>query len=88
MKTKSDPGRVRLSIDLDPDLRRQIKIMAAAKDLSIRDYVMQILWSALRTDESIVANQADSSWSRLSARSFARDWESEDDRVYDELPAG
>ncbi len=82
MKTKSDPGRVRLSIDLDPELRRQIKIMAAAKDLSIRDYVMQILWSALRTDESIVANQADSSWSRLSARSFGRDWESEEDRVY------
>jgi hypothetical protein len=30
-------GRVRLSIDVDPELRRRLKIAAAARDLSVGD---------------------------------------------------
>jgi hypothetical protein len=38
------PGkRTRLMIDISPELRRRIKIAAAQKDLSIREYVEDIL---------------------------------------------
>jgi predicted RNA-binding protein len=38
------PGkRPRLMIDISPELRRRIKIAAAEKDLSIREYVEDIL---------------------------------------------
>jgi|SRR5712692_5844019 len=42
------PGkRPRLMIDINPELRRRIKIAAAQKDLSIREYVEQILEEAV-----------------------------------------
>src|SRR6266581_4728818 len=45
---KGLPGkRPRLMIDISPELRRRIKIVAAQKDLSIREYVEQILEEAV-----------------------------------------
>ena len=78
------PDRARLSIDIDADLRRRIKIAAAERDLSIRDLVVSILTNALAASES-AERQA---WSALSTRSFARDWESESDQAYDALGQG
>ena len=43
--------RVRLSIDVDPELKRRLKIAAARQDLSIRDYVEVLLRRALEVDE-------------------------------------
>ena len=42
--------RARLSIDVEPELRRWIKIAAAAQDLSVREYVEAILRQALASD--------------------------------------
>jgi hypothetical protein len=39
-----------------------------------------------RLDELSHEPELDAAWGRLSARSFARDWESEEDSVYDALP--
>jgi plasmid stability protein len=72
--------RTRLSIDVEPDLRRRVKVAAAAHDLSIRDYLEAIIRRALADEQ-----QPDAGWSALSARSFARDWDSEEDQVYDQL---
>jgi plasmid stability protein len=69
----------RLSIDVDPDLRRRIKIAAASHDQSIRDYVESLLREALAGE-----SEDERGWSALSARSFARDWESKEDSVYDQ----
>lgn len=44
--------RARLSIDVEPELRRQIKSAAAARDLSVREYVEAILRRALASDGS------------------------------------
>ena len=45
---KGLPGkRPRLMIDISPELRRRIKIAAVQKDLSIREYVEQILEEAV-----------------------------------------
>jgi hypothetical protein len=46
------PGkRPRLMIDISPELRRRIKIAAAQKDLSIREYVEDILDQAVPPEE-------------------------------------
>lgn len=85
MPPSSNGERVRLSIDVDPALRREIKIAAASRDLSIRDYVLAILQQAA-TREDRGESQADGfAAARSSARPFTRDWESEADQVYDQL---
>ena len=46
------PGkRPRLMIDISPELRRRIKIAAAQKDLSIREYVEDILDHAVPSEK-------------------------------------
>ena len=77
--------RARLSLDVEPELRRRIKIVAAQKDISVRDYVVAILRQALEAEDRSEAPVERAAWSRLSARPFARDWDSEEDRAYDEL---
>jgi hypothetical protein len=42
--------RARLSIDVEPGLRRRIKIAAATRDLSVREYVEGIVRQALASD--------------------------------------
>jgi uncharacterized protein (DUF1778 family) len=49
------PGkRPRLMIDISPELRRRIKIAAAQKDLSIREYVEDILDQAVPPEKSLL----------------------------------
>ncbi len=43
MATQRQTTRPRLMIDISPELRYRIKIAAAQKELSIREYVEQIL---------------------------------------------
>jgi hypothetical protein len=52
MITQNQPSRPRLIIDISPELRRRIKIAAAQKDLSIREYVEQILEQAVPPEEA------------------------------------
>jgi hypothetical protein len=72
--------RSRLSVDVDPDVRRRLKVEAASRDLSIRSYLEGVIRKALADKRN-----ADKSWAALSARSFARDWGSEEDSAYDSL---
>jgi hypothetical protein len=47
------PGkRPRLMIDISPELRRRIKIAAAQKDVSIREYVEDILEQVVPSEET------------------------------------
>ena len=49
------PGkRPRLMIDISPELRRRIKIAAAQKDLSIREYVEEILEQVVPPETSLL----------------------------------
>ena len=49
------PGkRPRLMIDISPELRRRIKIAAAEKDLSIREYVEDILEQVVPPEKSFL----------------------------------
>lgn len=76
--------RARLSVDLDPELRKRLKLAATQQDMTMRDFVLAALRQVLADQES--RNAADGSWARLSAGAFARDWASDEDRVYDQLP--
>lgn len=57
MITQNQPSRPRLIIDISPELRRRIKIAAAQKDLSIREYIEQILEQAVPPEEERVPQQ-------------------------------
>lgn len=86
MATNSENRWTRLSIDIEPELQRKIQIAASRKDLSVRDYVITVLQHALVVEEDGEAPSDEAEWARLSARSFARDWDSDEDQVY-ESPA-
>jgi hypothetical protein len=46
--------RVRLSVDVDPGLRRRVKMAAASKDQSVKEWLEGVLERELkRTDEDI-----------------------------------
>ena len=44
--------RSRLMIDLSPELRRRIKVAAARRDLSVREYVARILEDVVPAEEN------------------------------------
>jgi len=77
--------RVRLSVDIEPELRKRIKLVATERDMTVHDYVAAVLRRALAEAERERAAAESASWAPLSARAFARDWESEADGIYDRL---
>ena len=74
-----------LTIAVAPELRQRLQAAAAAHQLSLPEYIETVLQQALAVEErDTAATEAErADWSRLSARSFARDWDSEEDAVYD-----
>lgn len=69
----------RLSIEVEPDLGRRLKVAAAERDVSVREFVLDAIRRALADQDE------DLDWIRLSEPAFARDWDSEADAVYDAL---
>ena len=84
MSTTSDGRHMRLTIDLEPELRRRVEAAAEERQLSVRDYVISALRDALKRQPGQEPLD-DAEWSQLSAAAFARDWESDADAVYDDL---
>lgn len=85
MITDNQKHRSRLSIDVAPEFKRKIKVAAIQKDLSMRDYVVTILQQAITDEENKSLSSENSAWLQLSRQTFARDWNSEEDSVYDNL---
>ncbi|MBI2940766.1 MAG: hypothetical protein HYY04_10050 [Chloroflexi bacterium] len=81
------PRRTRRSIDVELELRRRIKVAAAPKDLTVREYLEAIRPRAIEADEQAVGQER-TAWSRLSAGAFARDWDSEEDAASDQPASG
>jgi len=72
--------RVRLIADVEPELKRQVKIAAVSRDSSVSQFVEQAVRRELEREAS------ESSWiSAASVPAFRRDWDSDEDAVYDEL---
>ena len=76
--------RPRISIDVVPETRRRLRLAAAKRDLTVRQYILQVLEERLREDlgaeaEGLLA---------LTARAdpvLARLWDNPRDAEYDRL---
>lgn len=78
-------AKVRLSIEVESELHKKVKIAATERDMTMRDYVIGIL-EAVTAEESRGGGRGEEpDLARLSLAAFARDWDSEEDSVYDEL---
>jgi hypothetical protein len=84
MSTRDERDDARLAIEIEPGLRKRIEAAAAERETSVRDYVVAVLREALDSRGERPLAQP-SEWSQLSVNSFARDWESDADAIYDDL---
>jgi hypothetical protein len=85
MTSQDRRGTSRLAIEIEPELRKHIEAAAAVRGVSVRDYVVIVLREAVERIQIGTAEQSSRQWSQLSAPSFARDWESDADAIYDDL---
>jgi predicted transcriptional regulator len=57
---EAEVTRVRLSVDVDPELRRRVRMAAASKDQSVKEWLEDVLKRELkRTDEDIAWMESD-----------------------------
>ena len=78
--------RSRLTIDLSADLKRRLRLLAAHRDVSIRQYVLETIEERLAKDWGELAEQE--GLLALTARSdpvLAELWDNEKDAAYDAL---
>jgi uncharacterized protein (DUF1778 family) len=80
----STAKRPRISLDVEPEVRRRIRLAAAKRDVSIRQYIMDALGERLRED---LGGEEEG----LTALTAAADpilaslWNNEKDAAYDRL---
>lgn len=75
------PKRPRLTLDVQPELRRRLRLAAARRDLSVREYVIETLTFKLREDLGEPEDDA-----ALTARTdpvLAELWDNPRDAQYD-----
>ena len=75
-----------LLIDIEPELGRDLERAAARQQMSVPDFVVAVLRHVLDAEARGESHFERAEWMRLSVASFARDWQSAEDRAYDELP--
>ena len=85
MTANSERFRTRLSVTIDPELQQRVRAAAAKNEVSLHDEVNAVPQRALIAEENVEPVNEAASWAQLSGQAFARDWSSEEDRVYDSL---
>jgi uncharacterized protein (DUF1778 family) len=81
---ESSTKRPRISIDVLPDVRRRIRLAAAKRDLTVRQYVLEAIEERLRED---LGGESDEMLA-LNARAdvvLAHLWDNPRDSAYDRL---
>jgi uncharacterized protein (DUF1778 family) len=81
---KREPKRPRISLDVAPAVRRRIRLAAAKRDVSVRQYLLDAVRDRLREDlgdsgEELVALNA------ISDPVLASLWDNNKDAAYDRL---
>jgi hypothetical protein len=76
----------RISIDVDPVLRRRLRLAAAQRDLTIRQYVLEAIEARLRREADVEA-EADVVLSVATDPILGELWDNARDDAYDRLPA-
>lgn len=75
--------RPRISIDVDPDFRRRVRVAAAQREVSVRDYILGALEAQLSEDASEHGNIAP--MTAAGDPVLAELWDNPFDARYDEL---
>lgn len=81
---QSAAKRPRISLDVDPEVRRRIRLAAAKRDVSVRRYITEAVEERLRED---IGDQ-DERITALTARAdpvLAALWDNDKDAAYDRL---
>lgn len=81
---ESSPKRPRISVDVLPETRRRLRLAAAKRDLTIRQYVMEAIEERLRED---LGDEEEGVWA-LTAKAdpvLAELWDNPKDAAYDQL---
>lgn len=81
---KSSTSRPRISIDVIPEVRRRLRLAAAKRDLTIRQYVLEAIEERLRED---LGDESGGVWT-LSGKSdpvLAELWDNPRDSAYDRI---
>jgi uncharacterized protein (DUF1778 family) len=76
--------RPRISVDVMPDLRRRLRLAAAKRDLTVRQYVLDALEERLREDLGDEDEDA-SALTRKADPVLAELWDNQRDSAYDHL---
>lgn len=84
MATKALPKRPRISIDIEPEARRRLRIAAAKRDVSVRRYVLEAIQERLRED---LGGDAEAVLGLTATNDpvLAELWDNERDAEYDRL---
>jgi len=78
------PIRVRISVDVEPEFRRRLRLAAAQSDVTVREYVLGAIRDRLRQDSDENAAPA----AILTAATdpvLAELWSNEHDAAYDRI---
>ena len=78
--------RPRISLDVQPDVRRRLRLAAAKRDLTVREYVLEAIEERLRED----LGDDSEAMLTLTAKAdpvLAELWDNRKDAEYDRLPA-
>jgi len=81
---ESSPKRPRISVDVLPEVRRRLRLAAAKRDLTIRQYVLEAIEERLRED----LGEEDEGVLTLTAKAdpvLAELWDNPKDSEYDRL---
>ncbi len=81
---ESSPKRPRISIDVIPEVRRRLRLAAAKRDLSVRQYILDAIAERLHED----LGDDGEGMSTLTARTdpvLAELWDNRKDAEYDRL---
>ena len=73
-------SRMQLTADVEAELWQRVKVAAGDEDKSLSEWIEEAIRHELERD-----NEEHMSISRASVPAFQRDWDSEEDAVYDEL---
>ena len=81
---ESSPKRPRISVDVLPEVRRRLRLAAAKRDLTVRQYVLEAIEERLRED----LGEQDEGMLILTAKAdpvLAELWDNPKDSEYDRL---
>ena len=81
----SNEGRIRLTVDVSRELKRRLRLVAAKQDITMREYLLQVLEERLAQDLPAGEEEELLAFSSDSDPVLAELWDNDRDAAYDDL---